>query len=171
MPRVVGKIGRKGGVELRDMEFLRRNTDRAAKIALPGPFTMSQQAKDEFDNDDEALAMALAEAVNAEALRIAERRRRRDPARRPWVRDDPDRRQTLRREGDQPRPAGHYGADGGSSCFGYAASSRAINQAFGQFVPGRTRRHQRRADLDRGGAAELDLGVLADFSSKKIMLA
>ena len=41
VPRVVGKISRKGPVELRDMEFLRRNTDRAAKITLPGPFTMS----------------------------------------------------------------------------------------------------------------------------------
>ena len=28
----------------RDLEFLRRNTDRQAKITLPGPFTMSQQA-------------------------------------------------------------------------------------------------------------------------------
>ena len=42
VPRVVGKIRRKGPVEVRDMEFLRRNTDRLAKITLPGPFTMSQ---------------------------------------------------------------------------------------------------------------------------------
>src|SRR6185503_277563 len=35
---------------------------------LPGPFTMSQQAKNEFYEDDEELAMAFAEAVNAEAL-------------------------------------------------------------------------------------------------------
>src|SRR5271168_3383651 len=53
VPRVVGKISRKGPVELRDMEFLRRNTDHAAKITLPGPFTMSQQAKDEFYRVDE----------------------------------------------------------------------------------------------------------------------
>src|SRR6202040_4043877 len=70
VPRVVGKIGRKGPVELRDMEFLRANTDRTAKITLPGPFTMSQQASDEFYRDDEALAMAFAEAVNAEALEL-----------------------------------------------------------------------------------------------------
>src|SRR6266704_6856117 len=68
VPRVVGNIRRTRPVELRDMEFLHRNTDRAAKITLPGPFTMSQQAKNEFYQDDEELAMAFAEAVNAEAL-------------------------------------------------------------------------------------------------------
>src|SRR3974390_3291509 len=66
VPRVVGKIRRARPVELRDMQFLRKNTDRPAKITLPGPFTMSQQAKNEFYADDEELAMAFAEAVNAE---------------------------------------------------------------------------------------------------------
>ena len=41
------------------MQFLRNNTAHAAKITLPGPFTMSQQAKNEFYKDDEELAMAL----------------------------------------------------------------------------------------------------------------
>src|SRR5436305_56316 len=43
LPRVTGKVRRRDAVEVRDMEFLRRNTDRAAKITLPGPFTMTQQ--------------------------------------------------------------------------------------------------------------------------------
>src|SRR5689334_2317334 len=60
VPRVVGPVRRTRPVERRDMEFLRRNTTRAAKITLPGPFTMSQQAKDEFYGDAEALAMAFA---------------------------------------------------------------------------------------------------------------
>src|SRR5947208_14826652 len=67
VPRVVGKVRRGRPVELQDMEFLRRNTDRAAKITLPGPFTMSQQAKNEFYEDDEELTMAFAEDGNAEA--------------------------------------------------------------------------------------------------------
>src|SRR5260370_19296275 len=54
-------------VELRDMQFLRRHTDRPAKITLPGPFTMAQQARNEFYEDMEALAMDLAVAVNEEA--------------------------------------------------------------------------------------------------------
>jgi 5-methyltetrahydropteroyltriglutamate--homocysteine methyltransferase len=53
-------------VEKRDVEFLRANTDRSIKATLPGPFTMSQQAQDDYYHDEEALAMALAEAVNAE---------------------------------------------------------------------------------------------------------
>ena len=68
VPRVVGPVRRSRPVELRDMEFLRRNTDRAAKITLPGPFTMSQQAKNEFYKDEEELAMAFAEAVAFYAL-------------------------------------------------------------------------------------------------------
>ena len=48
--------------------FLRANTDRLAKITLPGPFTMTQQAKNEYYADDEETAMAYAAAVNEEAL-------------------------------------------------------------------------------------------------------
>ena len=66
VPRVVGKIRRSRPVELGDMEFLRRNTDHAAKITLPGPFTMSQQAQNDFYEDEEAMALDYAAAVNAE---------------------------------------------------------------------------------------------------------
>ena len=66
VPRVVGPIRRSRPVEKRDVEFLRANTDRAIKATLPGPFTMSQQAQDDYYKDEEALAMALAEAVNEE---------------------------------------------------------------------------------------------------------
>src|ERR1700730_2723440 len=67
VPRVVGPIRRRHAVEVRDVAFLRSNTDRRIKITLPGPFTMAQQAKDEHYKDEAALAMAYAEAVNAEA--------------------------------------------------------------------------------------------------------
>ena len=66
VPRVVGPIRRARPVEKRDVQFLRANTDRAIKATLPGPFTMSQQAQDDHYRDDEAFAMALAEAVNEE---------------------------------------------------------------------------------------------------------
>src|SRR6185436_16088891 len=54
-------------IELRDAEFLRRTTARATKITLPGPFTMTQLAKDEHYGDERALAMDYADAVNEEA--------------------------------------------------------------------------------------------------------
>jgi 5-methyltetrahydropteroyltriglutamate--homocysteine methyltransferase len=66
VPRVVGPIRRSRAVEVRDVEFLRANTDRRIKATLPGPFTMSQQAQDDYYHDEEALAMSLAGAVNAE---------------------------------------------------------------------------------------------------------
>ena len=66
VPRVVGPIRRKHPVQVRDLEFLRAHTDRPVKITLPGPFTMSQQALDEHYRDPRALALAYAEAVNAE---------------------------------------------------------------------------------------------------------
>jgi 5-methyltetrahydropteroyltriglutamate--homocysteine methyltransferase len=66
VPRIVGPIRRLRPVEVRDVEFLRANTDRAIKITLPGPFTMSRQAKNEFYKDEEELVMDYAAAVNAE---------------------------------------------------------------------------------------------------------
>jgi 5-methyltetrahydropteroyltriglutamate--homocysteine methyltransferase len=66
VPRVVGPIRRTRPVEKRDVEFLRANTDRTIKATLPGPFTMSQQAQDDYYKDEEELAMALAAAVNEE---------------------------------------------------------------------------------------------------------
>ena len=66
VPRVVGAIRRIRPVQVRDVEFLRANTDRMVKVTVPGPFTMSQQAQDDYYGDEEALAMALAEAVNEE---------------------------------------------------------------------------------------------------------
>jgi 5-methyltetrahydropteroyltriglutamate--homocysteine methyltransferase len=90
VPRVVGPVRRTQPVELRDMEFLRRNTDRAAKITLPGPFTMSQQARNEFYKDEEELAMAFAEAVNAEALDLQKAGADVIQLDEPWVRNNPD---------------------------------------------------------------------------------
>jgi 5-methyltetrahydropteroyltriglutamate--homocysteine methyltransferase len=66
VPRVKGKIRRRYAVQVRDLEFLRANTDRMIKITVPGPFTMTQQAVDEFYKDEEKLALAYAEAVNGE---------------------------------------------------------------------------------------------------------
>ena len=66
VPRVVGPIRRKRPVEVRDVQFLRRHTDRRIKATLPGPFTMSQQAQNDHYKDEADLAMALAVAVNEE---------------------------------------------------------------------------------------------------------
>jgi len=66
VPRIVGPIRRLRAVEVRDVEFLRANTERTIKITLPGPFTMSRQAKNEYYKDEEELVMDYAAAVNEE---------------------------------------------------------------------------------------------------------
>jgi 5-methyltetrahydropteroyltriglutamate--homocysteine methyltransferase len=66
VPRVVGPVRRKHPVQVRDVQFLRANTDRSIKMTVPGPFTMSQQAKNDYYETEELLAMAYAEAVNEE---------------------------------------------------------------------------------------------------------
>ena len=66
VPRVVGKIKRRGPVEVRDLKFLKSQTDKPVKMTVPGPFTMSQQAQNDFYKDEGEMALDYAAAVNAE---------------------------------------------------------------------------------------------------------
>src|SRR3989442_6960432 len=66
VPRVVGRIRRKHPVEVDDLKFLKRNTSRKTKITVPGPFTLSQQAQNDFYKSAEEAAMDYAAAVNEE---------------------------------------------------------------------------------------------------------
>jgi 5-methyltetrahydropteroyltriglutamate--homocysteine methyltransferase len=170
VPRVVGKIKRSAPVELRDMQFLRENTDHAAKITLPGPFTMSQQARNEFYKDDEELAMAFAEAVNAEALDLQKAGADVIQLDEPWVRNNPELAKRYAVKAINRALQGITVPTVVHLCFGYAAvvpgSSKPAGYSF-------------LAELDDTTAEQisieaaqpkLDLGVLKDLSSKKIML-
>src|SRR5436190_14954532 len=66
VPRVVGPIRRSRPVEVRDVEFLRCITEKRIKITVPGPFTMTQQAQNDYYDDERSLALAYAGAVNDE---------------------------------------------------------------------------------------------------------
>ncbi|MCB2097895.1 MAG: hypothetical protein KDE05_09700 [Parvularculaceae bacterium] len=66
VPRVIGKIKRRHAVQVRDIEFLRANTDRMIKITVPGPFTMAQQAQNDFYKSEAEMACDYAAAVNEE---------------------------------------------------------------------------------------------------------
>ena len=66
VPRVVGRVRRRHPVEVRDVAFLRANTDRMIKITIPGAFTMAQQVQNDFYKDEVELAMDYAAAVNEE---------------------------------------------------------------------------------------------------------
>src|SRR6266702_7290109 len=66
VPRIVGKIHRRHPIETEDLRFLRAHTARKIKMTVPGPFTMSQQAQNDFYGSEEAAAMDYAAAVNEE---------------------------------------------------------------------------------------------------------
>jgi 5-methyltetrahydropteroyltriglutamate--homocysteine methyltransferase len=66
VPRVTGPVRRPAPIEAADVEFLRARTDRVVKVTVPGPFTMSQQAQDDHYGNPRDLALAYADAVNAE---------------------------------------------------------------------------------------------------------
>src|SRR5437867_3483271 len=66
VPRIVGKIRRRHPIETEDLRFLRAHTARKIKMTVPGPFTMSQQAQNDFYGSEEAAAMDYAVAVNEE---------------------------------------------------------------------------------------------------------
>jgi 5-methyltetrahydropteroyltriglutamate--homocysteine methyltransferase len=66
VPRIAGPIRRKYAVQVEDLRFLRAHTARQIKMTVPGPFTMSQQAQNDYYPSEEAAAMAYAVAVNEE---------------------------------------------------------------------------------------------------------
>jgi 5-methyltetrahydropteroyltriglutamate--homocysteine methyltransferase len=66
VPRIIGKIRRKHAVEVEDLNFLKRHTTRKVKITVPGPFTMLQQAQNDFYKNEEEAALDYAAAVNEE---------------------------------------------------------------------------------------------------------
>src|SRR5262247_3996186 len=66
VPRIVVPIRRRHPVEVEDVRFLRRHTDRPVKMTVPGPFTMTQQAQNDYYPDEPSAALAYAEAVNEE---------------------------------------------------------------------------------------------------------
>ena len=66
VPRIVGRIRRRHAVELQDLLFLRKHTKKKTKITVPGPFTMLQQAQNDFYPSEEEAAMDYAAAVNEE---------------------------------------------------------------------------------------------------------
>ena len=170
VPRVVGRLRRSRPVELRDMQFLRANTDRPAKITLPGPFTMGQQAKNEFYRDDEEMAMDFAAAVNAEAHELQTAGADVIQLDEPWLRNDPEaaKRYAVRvinraLQGITVPTVVHL-------CFGYAAVVPGASKPTGySFLPGLAQCTAQQISIE-AAQPKLDLGVLRELAGKKIML-
>ncbi len=170
VPRVVAKLTRKAPVELRDMEFLRRNTDKPAKITLPGPFTMAQQAKNEFYKDDEEMAMDFAAAVNAEALDLQKAGADVIQFDEPWLRNDPEAASRYAVKAINRALQGITVPTIVHLCFGYAAVVPGASKPTGySFLPGLADSKAQQISIE-AAQPKLDLGVLKDLAGKKIML-
>jgi len=70
VPRVVAPLKRARRVNVEDAKFLRAHTNRKIKVTLPGPFTLAQQAQNDFYADVQEMAFAYADAVNEEAREL-----------------------------------------------------------------------------------------------------
>ena len=154
VPRVVGPIRRKGPVEVRDMKFLRANTERTAKITLPGPFTMSRQAINEYYEDADEMVMDYAVAVNAEAKDLVKAGADIIQLDEPWLRNDPAAAKRIAVKAIDRALQGIGVPTIVHLCFGYAALVPGETKPVGySFLPELRRQHGR-ANLHRGGAAE-----------------
>ena len=166
VPRVVGPIRRHSPVEVDVVAQVRRHTDRPLKVTLPGPFTMGQQAQDDFYGDDAELALAYAAAVNEEVLDLFAAGADIVQLDEPYVQARPD---AARRHAAAAIDRALQGATGTTVlhvCFGY-----------GRHVADKPAGYDFLAELDACRADEisieaaqprLDLRVLDDLPSKRV---
>src|SRR6266699_2848161 len=168
VPRVVGRIRRRGPVEVRDAEFLLAHAGHATKITLPGPFTLSQQAQNAFYADEEEMAMDYAVAVNEELRVLKASGVDVVQLDEPWVRTAPDK---AARWGLQAINRALDGIPGPTIihlCFGYAAMVRNKPAGYA-FLPQLAESIAEQISIE-AAQPKLDLGVLRELSGKTILL-
>jgi 5-methyltetrahydropteroyltriglutamate--homocysteine methyltransferase len=169
VPRIVGKVRRRQPVEVHDVEFLRRNTDRTIKITLPGPFTMSRQASNEFYDDDETLAMDLAAAVNAEAHDLKRAGADIIQIDEPWVETAPEVAARYAIKAVDRALAGVPGPTVLHVCFGYAQIVRDKSKGRYGFLEPLADSTVDQISIE-AAQPRLDLGVLRGITRQTIVL-
>jgi 5-methyltetrahydropteroyltriglutamate--homocysteine methyltransferase len=168
VPRIAGPIRRKGPVELPDLIFLKKHTSRKTKITLPGPFTMAQQAQDDYYKDEEALAMAFAAAVNEEVKDLRKAGADVIQLDEPWLQARPDRAARYGVKAINRALQGISGTTVVHLCFGYAAAVSSKPSGY-SFLP-------QLADTTAGQISieaaqpRLDLSVLKELKNKTVMV-
>ncbi|HLJ21176.1 MAG TPA: 5-methyltetrahydropteroyltriglutamate--homocysteine methyltransferase [Stellaceae bacterium] len=168
VPRIVGPIRRRHAVEVRDVQFLRRNTDRRIKITLPGPFTLAQQAKDEHYKDEAALAMAYADAVKAEAKDLKAAGADVIQLDEPYMQAQPEKARDFAIAAINRALEGVSGPTVVHLCFGYAYIVKGKPSGY-SFLPELTRTSADQISIE-AAQPKLDLGILRDLSPKTVML-
>jgi 5-methyltetrahydropteroyltriglutamate--homocysteine methyltransferase len=168
VPRIVGRIRRKHPVEVEDLKFLRRHTDRKVKITLPGPFTMAQQAQNDFYPSDEAAAMDYALAVNeeirdlfaagADVVQIDE----------PYMQARPEKARQFGLQALNRALEGINGTTAVHICFGYAAIIHQRPSGY-SFLPEFAGCACKQVSIETA-QSKLDCSVLSKLKGKAIMV-
>lgn len=168
VPRIVGKIRRKHAVEVDDLKFLKAHTDRKVKITLPGPFTMSQQAQNDFypSAADAAMDYALAVreeiadlfAAGADVVQLDE----------PYMQARPEAAEEYGLEALNTALEGAAGTTAVHICFGYAAIIHARPEGY-SFLPQLSGCSCNQISIETA-QSNLDTSVLETLPGKTIIL-
>ncbi len=168
VPRITGTIRRKHAVEVDDLKFLKRHTSRAVKITVPGPFTMAQQAQNDFYPTERAAALDYAAAVNdeikdlfaagADVVQVDE----------PYMQARPEKAREFGLEVLERALDGVTGNTALHICFGYAAIIHARPSGY-SFLPELAHSSCRQISIETA-QSKLDCKVLAELRGKKILV-
>jgi 5-methyltetrahydropteroyltriglutamate--homocysteine methyltransferase len=168
VPRIVGKVKRRHAVEVDDLLFLRRHTNRQVKMTVPGPFTMSQQAQNDYYASEEEAAMDYALAVNeeirdlfaagADIVQIDE----------PYMQARPEKARQFGLRALNRALDGISGVTAVHICFGYAAIIHSRPSGY-SFLPELAGCSCRQVSIETA-QSNLDCAVLEKLAGKKIMV-
>jgi 5-methyltetrahydropteroyltriglutamate--homocysteine methyltransferase len=147
---------------------LKKNTSKPAKITLPGPFTMAQQAQDDYYKDEEALALAFAAAVNEEVKALFKAGADVVQLDEPWLQARPERAARYGVKAINRALQGVSGTTVVHLCFGYAAAVSSKPSGY-SFLPQLAETSAAQISIEAAQPG-LDLGVLKDLSRKTVML-
>src|SRR6185437_7340022 len=168
VPRVIGKVRRKYPVEVRDVEFLRANTDRMIKITVPGPFTMSQQAQNDFYKDEQEMVLDYAAAVNAEIKDLFAAGADVVQIDEPYMQARPEKARKFGLAGLNAALDGVTGTTAVHICFGYAAIIHVRPEGY-SFLPELASSPIKQVSIETA-QSKLDCAVLDKLPGKTIIL-
>jgi 5-methyltetrahydropteroyltriglutamate--homocysteine methyltransferase len=168
VPRVAGKVKRERPVLVRDLEFLRANTAKPVKMTIPGPFTMSKQAQNDFYASDEEMALDFGAAVNAEIKELFAAGADIVQIDEPWMQQHPDAARAYGLKALDRALEGVAGTVAVHLCFGYAAVVHDKPSGY-SFLPELERSKAAQVSIE-AAQPNLDLSVLTKLPSKSIVL-
>jgi 5-methyltetrahydropteroyltriglutamate--homocysteine methyltransferase len=168
VPRIVGKIRRRHAVEVDDLKFLRAHTDRQVKITVPGPFTMLQQAQNDFYGSEEEAAMDYAEAVNAEIRDLFAAGADVVQIDEPYMQARPEKARQYGLNALNRALDGIAGTTAVHICFGYAAIIHERPSGY-SFLPELAQCSCKQVSIETA-QSHLDCSTLAALDGKRVMV-